>query len=473
MATPRTSLPGRAAVTIADQCVASGSNFAVAVIIARIAGPAGLGAYSLAYASWLFISSVHRAVITDPMAITGDARPPADVTANLRRGFAAECTLGLMSGSVVALLGLVLLAAHQSSFGTSQLAVAAWVPFLLLQDYWRWIGFMKAAPQKALANDILFDVVQAAGFAVLVVAHVHSASLAITAWGLGALAGAVYGMWQFRVIPAFRPDSHWIRQKWSVSRWLAATSVSSWGLNQLYVVLTGAILGPVGLGGLKAAQGLVSGPAFVLVQAGGSLGLPEASKAYHEKGLVGLHRVARFVTAAGIASVGLVFLVVLGFGRKLLDVLYGAQFGRYAPAAVIIAVAYVLTSLALGAVLKVKATRQVRPLFTLSLVGVVASVAAVLVLAPWWGVSGAAAAYTVGTAAYVGGLLIVARHLKPSSATPGPVRDIVPGADCGELADEHWDEEVESRLRVLRLSIRQASMDLESRTSGGMKPATE
>ena len=41
----RGSATRRVAVTMIDQCFASASNFAVGVVVAHIAGPAGLGAY--------------------------------------------------------------------------------------------------------------------------------------------------------------------------------------------------------------------------------------------------------------------------------------------------------------------------------------------------------------------------------------------------------------------------------------------
>ncbi|MDA8045732.1 MAG: hypothetical protein M0Z30_10930 [Actinomycetota bacterium] len=471
----RASLPNRAVVTMVDQCVASGSNFAVAVIIARIAGPAGLGAYSLAYASWLFVSSIHRAVITDPMAIHGDARDPAGARSNLRHGFAAEASLGICAGAVVALLGLVLIALHQRTFGLSQVAVAGWIPFLLIQDYWRWVGFMRGQPGKALANDLVFDAVQGVGFAFVLVAHIHSASLAIAAWGLGALAGTLYGAWQFRVVPALLADMRWIRPKWSTSRWLLATCISSWGLTQLYAVLTAAILGPVGLGGLKAAQGLVSGPAFVLVQAGGSLGLPEASRAYDERGPAGLHRVTRLVTAAGVASVGGVLLIVVFFGRHLLTVLYGARFTRYAPAADVIALAYLLTSFSLGAILEVKATRRVKPLFTLSIPAVIASVVAVLLLAPPFRVTGAAGAYAIGTAVYVAGLLIAVRPSR--TAEVGAVRSGDGPGDrqlgAARLHGGEWPGELARRLEVLDAEIQRARSSLAIRLGEQLDMAQE
>lgn len=406
---PTRSVPARAFITTLDQGVSSVSNFAVAVAVARISGVAGLGAFSLAYAAWLFVGAIHRALVTDPMAITGDARHPSDARANVRKGFCAEVALGLGAGSLLMLLGAFLLYCGQRSFGVSMLAIAPWLTFLLLQDYWRWIGFMQAKPGKALANDAIFDVVQAAAFAFLLVAHIHSTAVAIAAWGLGAVAGALFGLWQFQTRPSLSGGLGWLRLKWPVSRWLAANSIASWCLTQLYAVLTALILGPVGLGGLKAAQGLVSGPSYVLVQAGGSLGLPEASRAYDRHGWTGLNRVSRLVTAAGTASVGLVFVVVLIFGQPLLSLFYGHQFGRYAPVAVVMAIAYVLSTCSLGAVLKLKMTKQTRLLFVVSLVALVPYTLAVLVLARALGVIGAADAYAVGTGLYAVALVGAAR----------------------------------------------------------------
>ena len=403
------SVPARAFITTLDQCVSSGSNFAVGVVVARLAGASGLGAYALAYASWLLVAAMHRALVTDPMAIMGDARDPVMAKANVRKGFASEVALGVSCGAVIALLGLALLFAGQRSFGISQLAVAPWITFLLLQDYWRWIGFMQAKPGKALANDVVFDLVQIAGFAFLLVAHIHSIPLVIAAWGLGAVGGALFGVFEFRVMPSFRGGLQWLRAKWPVSRWLAGTSASGWGLSQVQGILTAALLGPAALGGLKAAQGLVSGPAFVLVQAGGSLGLPEASRSYDKHGWAGLNRVSRLITVAGMASVGLVFAAVLLFGRFLLGLLYGHQFAQYEPTALILAVAYIFTSCCLGAILELKIVKRTRVLFLVSLWGLFVSTVAVIALAPAGGVRGVAYSYAVGTALYSSALIVAAR----------------------------------------------------------------
>ncbi len=312
----------RVGVTTADQAVSSLSNFAVGVAIARVAGIAGLGAFTLMYAVWLIVASMHRALITDPMAIEGDLHD-SDAKQHIREGLSGEIALGLTTGVAFAAVGLILIALGQTTFGLPFLAVSPWLPFLLAQDYWRWVGFMSSQPGKSLRNDIVFDVAQGICFAALLIAGQRSSVLAITAWGIGAAAGALYGLHQFSVRPAFRGGLTRLKLRWGISKWLVGTNAAGWGVSQSYIVLAGVFLGPAALGGLKAAMSLVSGPALVLIQAGGSIGLPEASRALKSNGWHGLRKVERSITLAGFLTVGTMVVVVAIFGKKILDLLYG------------------------------------------------------------------------------------------------------------------------------------------------------
>jgi len=388
--------------------VASVSNFAVGVAVARVAGVAGLGAYSLAYTAWLVLAAVHRSLITDPMAIENDLHQP-DAKGHMRAGLAAELLLGIGSCLVFLALGGVLLASGQHAYGVGFLAIAPWLPFLLVQDYWRWVGFMKAEPAKSLANDVLFCCVQVAAFALLFAVGLRSTVLAIGAWGFGSLAGAAFGLRQFGTLPTLQFGALRLRKRWRMSKWLLGTSTTAWGATQSAAILTGAILGPVGLGGLKAATSLVSGPALVLVQAGGSVGLPEASRALADRGWSGLRRVERFVTLAGVLSVGLIMVVVLIFGRQLLGDFYGHEFERYGNIADILAGSFLVSTFGLGAILSLKTTRQSVQLFKMSLVNLSASVVAVAILAPLFGLMGAAVATLIATC--LATITVVVLHL--------------------------------------------------------------
>jgi O-antigen/teichoic acid export membrane protein len=376
---------------MADQCVASASNFAVGIAVARIGGPTGLGAFALAYTVWILLTTIHRSLITDPMAIMGDMRGDQREEF-VRRGFAADVTLGAMAACIIAAVGSALLAVGQTTFGVGLLAVAPWVIFLDLQDYWRWIGFMQGTPKKSLMNDLLFNAVQALAFGAVFFMGLHSVFAIVSAWGLGAAAAALYGLRQFSVRPSLHGGAALLRSRWPMSRWLAGERTASWGGSQLYLIVAGVLLGPAALGGLKAAQALVLGPTNVVINAGGSFGLPEASRQLDERGWTGMARVARFVTGAGVLAAAACGAVVMVAAPTLLRLLYGPAFVAYAPSARVFAVSMVVAAFGIGPVLTLVTTRRVRSLFVVQLARLACSVAAVFVLSRLYGVTGAAAA---------------------------------------------------------------------------------
>jgi len=439
--------PVRVGVTAIDQAVSSISNFAVGVAIARVAGVAGLGAFSLVYAIWLVVAAMHRSLITDPMAIEGDLRKP-DAAKHMRAGLASELTLGLLTSAGFVIAGLLMLIVGQGTFAVPFLAVAPWLPFLLAQDYWRWVGFMSAQPSKALSNDIVFDIVQGIGFVTLIVVGARSSFAAITIWGIGAAAGALYGLYQFSVRPTMRGGFQHLRMRWGISKWLAGSNAAGWGVSQATVVIAGVFLGPVGLGGLKAAVSLVSGPALVLIQAGGSIGLPEASRALAANGWKGLRRVERTVTVAGMLTVGAIGLVIFFFGSKLLVLFYGPGFGKYAPEALLISIGWFIMAMGLGAILCLKATRHTNMLFHVSIVALIASVVASIFLISAFGLVGAAMAMVVTCMVTSAGQLL-AHHLYSRKAAESLTRSelprdfVVPGVpvELGEFGTDITLEE--------------------------------
>lgn len=387
-----------AGVTMADSCFASVSNFAVGVAVARIAGPTGLGAFSFAYAAWILLTNLHRSAITDPMAIVGDIRDK-DVRRHLARGFAAEVVLGTGATIAFVIIGALLTVVHLSTFGIAILSLAPWVTFLNLQDYWRWIGFMQGRPTKSLINDAVFDVGQAIALTLVVLTRHHSVFSVVSAWGVGAAAGAVYGLRQFGVRPSLRGGVHRLRSRWNLSKWLTASSLTNWGSSQLSLIIPGMILGPASLGGLKAAWGLVTGPSGPIIQAGASFGLPEASKGLAERGWSGLRNVSRFVTVVSFVTIGVIGTAVMLYGGTLLRWFYGPEFSRYEGVARVLAAATMVGALTLGSLLVLKAARLTRALFVVQAAALIVSLPAAVVLASWYGVDGAAWASmaTIGT----------------------------------------------------------------------------
>ena len=380
----------RALMTLADEGVASISNFAVGIVVARLSGPAGLGAFALAYSVWILVTLIHRSMITDPMVITGDLRGDQKEEF-VRRGFAADVVLGVMVACIIAAVGTALLVVGQHTFGIGLLSLAPWILALDLQDYWRQIGFCQGTPKKTLMNDLVFNAVQAVAFGAVFLAGLHSVFAVVSAWGLGAAVAALYGLRQFSVRATLRGGWASLWSRWQMSRWLAGERTAYWGSSQLYLILAGVLLGPAALGGLKAAQQLMAGATGVITKAGGAVGFPEASRQLAERGSAGLIRVTRFVTAVGVIGASACAIAVLVAAPELLRLLYGPAFVTYAPAARIFAVSVVVTTFGTGPFLTLTTTRRLRPLLVVQLGKVALSAAAVCVLATLYGVTGAAA----------------------------------------------------------------------------------
>lgn len=383
-----------ATLTLIDQGLSSLSNFAVGVVIARVVGASGLGGFALAYAGWLVLAALDRSLITDPMAIGGDVRTK-QVSAPIEHGFAAELLMGICGGVILAVIGTMLCLFNAPAFGVAMLALAPWLPMLAAQDYWRWVGFLTRHPEKSLANDMVFNCTMAVALVPVFITHTHSIVAVVGAWGLGAAAGTVYGLRQYGVRPTLSGGLAMLRHRWSFSKWLAANSLLTSAGNQAYVVIESVFLGAAGLGGLNAAAALVWGPVGVLIQAGGSVGLPEAGRAYEDKGWAGLRRVANIVTLAGLLSVGLWVAVIVGWGGQLLSAVYGPSFAHLQVTAIICAIGLCFSPLLLGPVLVLKITRHTQPLFQVQLLVSCIALGSVAVLSSLYGVNGAAGALIV------------------------------------------------------------------------------
>ena len=260
---------------------------------------------------------------------------------------------------------------------------------------------MRREPGKSLANDTVYNIVQAACFMMVAVGHSPFRGPRHRFVGCRCRRRGVLRSLAVQGPPTLREGSLRALVRWHMSKWLAGNSMMGWSASQASVLLAGFILGPAGLGALRAAQTLVQGPALVLIQAGGSIGLPEASRALARRGLARPEKGFHVVSAAGVASITIVGIAVVLLGGHLLRITYGPEFSRYWPALGVFALGFMISTIGLGPILILKTTRNTRSLFHVQLMTLVVSFAAVCVLAVIDGVSGAAAAAIVSSTANV------------------------------------------------------------------------
>lgn len=404
----------RVVLTFADQVVSSGANFATGVVIARLSGAEEFGAYALVLTAWLAVVGLHRALIAEPVTVA--SRDVADARSIVASGAGAEILFGLAVTALVALVGLVALAAG-SHLAPLMLALAPWLVFLVLQDYWRAMAFRARQPRLALLNDVVFTAVQVVAIVAFIALGWRSPAYVITAWGLGAGAGALLGFRWFPLPASLREGWRLLRRLWGASRWLSATFVTSFASDQAYIVFLAVLFSPTQYGGFRAAISLM-GPAYVIAQAAGNLGLPEAARRAGDPDR--LDRFSRRLSVGTALCFGAYWATVAVGGGPVLAAVYGPEFAGYAPIATLVGAGYVLRGAVFGQGIALKATNRMRGLWWAQ-VGVIGlSFAVTIVLVSWLGSIGAGWAGAVTHACFAAGVWAVYRSVRRRGRRSGP-----------------------------------------------------
>lgn len=409
----------RISLSFFDQAVSSGSNFATGVVVARLSGPAAFGEYMLAFTIWVVVVGLHRALITDPLIVsTGDAEATPTTISD---GANAEILLGVGVCVVVGGGALASVAAG-APFGRAILALSPWLVVLLLQDYWRAIAFQRRRPGLALVNDCLFAVVQALATVAFVLLGWRTPGYIISAWGIGATAGALLGMLWFRPVRHLRQGWSLMRRVWPLSRWTLADFGTGFASDQAYLAFVALLLSPANYGGFRAASSFM-GPTIVILHAGSNIGLPEASRRAHAETTASFRRFSRRLTAAAVACVGVYGALVAGMSERLLRAFYGVEFSRFSPLVVLAALQYVIAVSVFGQGIALKAAGRMRRLWRARAVVAAASLASMVVLVRTWDAVGAGWAGAATGMYFAIGVYAVYRMEFGQEAAGGPDDD--------------------------------------------------
>jgi O-antigen/teichoic acid export membrane protein len=309
-------LAGRMGWGIADQAFSSLTNFALGIIVARLVAPAEFGAFALVFATYLIGLNVIRALATQPLAIRFSAVPPAEL-----RAAAAEATgLVLILGVAASVASLAMAAVLPEPVRGALLGLALFLPFLLLQDAWRFVLFTQGRGGRAFVNDVAWALVLFPAAIVLSLTGAASLPTLVAAWGAAGATGAVLGVAQTGVVPnPVRARAWWRAQRDLGVRYMTA-DVTWAAAGQIGVFLIAGIAGLAAAGALRSAQLLV-GPVNIVLQGVSLLSVPEGvrlldrSAAQLRRGLVALTIVT---TGAAVGWAVVLLLLPDWLGRELL-----------------------------------------------------------------------------------------------------------------------------------------------------------
>jgi len=291
-------LAGRAGWALVDQGISSFTNFALGILIARSVSADDFGAFSLAFATYVVIVNLARAIGTQPLVIRYSGVDPA----TWRRGAAAAMGTMFTSGVVIGLLCIVGGALGGGTAGTTFVALGIALPALLVQDGWRFVFFAGGRDRDAVFTDFVWAV---ALIAFLVVATRLSPGVtgAVLGWGASAVVGGLVGAWRAGVLPRPRQTRPWLREHSDLVGRYSAEVLIGLGANQATIYVVGLTAGLAQAGSLRAAQ-ILLGPMHVVLQAAHLIAVPEGVR-------IRMRRPERFRLAIGGLSVGLASVVGL------------------------------------------------------------------------------------------------------------------------------------------------------------------
>lgn len=388
----------RGGMSLVDQGVVSGTNFATSVIIGRLCTADDMGVYYLALSIVYFVRGIQEQVVSVPYMVYHHRRNSIKLPA-----YTGSSLIHQAVGAFLAMIGLCVFGlAINSGWGPVALQNTVWVlvtalPLMLLREYLRQLCFAHFRMTTAVILDIGVATLQIGSLIWLGVCGLLTVPMvyAVMAGACGLTAAVWFTFYKEDF--QFRPKQYWTdwKENWSFARWAVASQLVGSSTPYILPWFVVTALGAAETGLLAVSNTLV-GLANMFVMGIANFLTPQAALAYSQGGTTALNRVMRNISLLFTVVLGSFFGVVLFWGDGLVAFVYGPG---YAGAGSIVAVAAAglwATSLALTAGNGLCAMDRPSANFRADLYSLIATIASSAVLIPTYGALGAAWSALIG-----------------------------------------------------------------------------
>ena len=323
---------GKAFLTVTDQALFSGANFAVNVLLARWLSTEGYGAYSLAYAVFLLALSAYMAVIIEPMVIFGAGRYDGALAPYLKTLLRMHGAAIVPISLLLAAAGLVLARFFSAEAGRALLGVAAGGGMILL--YWlvRRVFYVVADPKRSVLGSALYFVALTGSVVILKAAGLLSALSTLIGMGVASLVTSALLLTVFfhstrtdSPGPSFREA---VREHWRYGRWALASAALAWFPGQIYYAILPAWLGLGGAAALRVLTNFAM-PVLQSISALSLLLLPALVRDQRKGGRAAMNRTIAFYLAVFSAGCLAYMLVLWIFRDQAFQIVYGGRYSEY------------------------------------------------------------------------------------------------------------------------------------------------
>ena len=323
-------------LSLADQGIASATNFLTGIIIARACSKDELGLYMLGFSLVLFVTDMQTSLIATPYMVYA---PRLKGHANAL--YTGSTLIHQLVFCLVAMLGVLCGAcAVANGVGPRALGPVLWalvpvIALMMLREFVRRVCFTRLKLKTVLFLDTFIGCGQIASL--LVLSHLGLLSASRAYWVVGLVCGiAVLGwLWSERgcYAPRIGESLADFKKNWTLGKWVFASGLV-WAVSMnLYPWLLAACLGAVSIGG----------PVIVGVQ---NLIGPKIANEYATRGHKPLHRLVLRITVAVAAVMSLLCLVMFIWGGRFVILLYGRHYSGNSMIVAVLALNALVTAVA-------------------------------------------------------------------------------------------------------------------------------
>jgi O-antigen/teichoic acid export membrane protein len=367
--------------SVADQGVASSTNFVMNVLLARWLTRSDYGAFSVAWSFCLVFAAFHNALIVEPMIIIGPSEFGDKLEPYLARVNRFQWLVAAALSVVAALLGFFY---REPVVRRSLLGLALCLPGYMLLLTRRREQHVLHQPGKALRFSLIYAVLVGGVLWTLNATSTLSAAsgtLAIGVSWLAAFAGRMPkadagGMLEVA------------KEHWRYGKWLLASSLLAVGIPDVQTIMLSLLVDLKSAGALRALMNFVL-PLSQLMTAFNVYALPRFARRIKQSGTgPGLRHVIFF--PALMLMIGFVYMAVLILAGPVLEkVLYGGKMAEYLGYLPLLAAGALLAVVAGGFSTLLRAAQNSAHQFVSGVAGSVVGVGSAFALLKQFGLTGA------------------------------------------------------------------------------------
>ena len=314
--------------SLADQAVASITNFATGVILARCCTKDEFGLYMLGFTVILLVTDIQTSLIATPYMVY--APRLKGVNHALYSGstlvhqlvFSLITAFVLAAGAVVAHFGI-------GPHGLPRVmgALSTVIAVIMLREFVRRVCFAQLKLKAAFLLDACVGAGQIAGL--LLIARLGWLSASSAYWVVGAVCAAAVIWWLWADRGFYRPRAGAsiadLRRNWTFGKWVFASGLLWTASTNLYPWLLAFFHGAAAAGTFAACMGVVSVGNPVLLGIQNLVG-PKIAHEYAFNGPIALRRLVLRISGIIALPLSLLTVALILWGDQLVGVLYGHQY---------------------------------------------------------------------------------------------------------------------------------------------------